>query len=117
MPLVRNEKQLQFNLPKNYEESHYIKRFPYVGDKELQFDNSIINDIQISNLFEKIKKKKRNRIKPNRVIKNAAENMNKTVSAKYGIALENIEQKRFGSKRLKIFSRSLQFYETNKNSK
>ena len=54
-----------------------------------------------SKRFEKIKK---NRIKPNQLIKNAAENMNKTVSAKYGIAPEN------------IFSRSLQFYETKKNS-
>ena len=54
-----------------------------------------------SKRFEKIKK---NRIKPNQLIKNAAENMNKTVSAKYGIAPEN------------IFSRSLRFYETKKNS-
>ena len=54
-----------------------------------------------SKRFEKIKK---NRIKPNQLIKNAAENMNKTVSAKYGIAPEN------------IFSRSLPFYETKKNS-
>ena len=29
---------------------------------------------------------KKNRIKPNQLIKNAAENINKTVSAKYGIA-------------------------------
>ena len=42
-----------------------------------------------SKRFEKIKK---NRIKPNQLIKNAAENMNKTVSAKYGIAPENIEK-------------------------
>ena len=31
--LVRNEKQLQFNLPRNYEESQYIKRLPYIRDK------------------------------------------------------------------------------------
>ena len=36
-------------------------------------------------------KDKKNRIKPNQLIKIAAENMNKTVSAKYGIVPENIE--------------------------
>ena len=33
------------------------------------------------------------RLKPNKVIKNAAENMNETFSSKYGISLENIENK------------------------
>ena len=47
--LLRNEKQLQFNLPKNYEESQYIKRLPYIRDKGSQFDNSIINVIQNHN--------------------------------------------------------------------
>ena len=36
-------------------------------------------------------KDKKNRIKPNQLIKIAAENMNKTVSAKYGIVPEDIE--------------------------
>ena len=44
--LVRNEKRLEFNLPKKYEESQYIKRLPYIWNKGLQFDNSIINVIQ-----------------------------------------------------------------------
>ena len=37
-----------FNLiyQKNYEEFQYIKRLPYLCDKESQFDNSIINVIQ-----------------------------------------------------------------------
>ena len=64
--------------------------------------------------FEKIKK---NRIKPNQLIKNAAENMNKIVSAKYGIAPENIEEKSLDPKDGKYFQRSLRFYETKKNSK
>ena len=42
----RNEKQLQFNLPKNYEESQYIKRLPYIRDKDPEFSNSIINIIK-----------------------------------------------------------------------
>ena len=41
--LVRNKKQLQFNLPKKYEESQYIKRLPYIRDIGLQFENSVIN--------------------------------------------------------------------------
>ena len=43
-----------------------------------------------SKRFEKLKRKK---IRPNQLIRNAAENMKKTVSAKYVIALENIEEK------------------------
>ena len=46
--LVRNEKKLQFNLPKNYEESHSTTGLPYMRDKGLQFDNAIINVIQIA---------------------------------------------------------------------
>ena len=38
-----------------------------------------------------MKKLKKNRIRPNQLIKNAAENMNETVSTKYGLAPENIE--------------------------
>ena len=50
--LVRNEKKLQFNLPKNYEESHYTKGLPYIRDKGLQFDNAIINVIQIAMIWK-----------------------------------------------------------------
>ena len=56
-------------------------------------------------------KDKKNRIKPNQLIKIAAENMNKTVSAKYGIVPENIEAR---IQKMEIFSRSLRFYETKK---
>ena len=45
------------------------------------------------------------------MIKIAAENMNKTVSAKYGIVPENIEVR---IQKMEIFSRSLRFYETKK---
>ena len=44
--LVRNEKQLQFNFQKNYEESQYINRLPYIHDKGPKLDSSIINVIQ-----------------------------------------------------------------------
>ena len=44
--LKRNGKQLQFILPKNYEESQYITRLPYIRDKGPEFSNSIINIIK-----------------------------------------------------------------------
>ena len=50
--LVRNEKKIQFNLPKNDEESQYTKRLPYIRDKRPQFDNSIINVIQIALIWK-----------------------------------------------------------------
>ena len=59
-----------------------------------------------SKRFEKIKK---NRIKPNQLIKNAAENMNQTVSAKYGIAPENIEEKSLDPKDRKYFQEVYDF--------
>ena len=51
--LVKNEKQLKFNLPKKYEDSQYIKRLLYIRDKVPQFDNSIINVIQNHNDLKK----------------------------------------------------------------
>ena len=44
--LRRNEKQLQFNLPKNYEESQYIKGLLYIRDKGPEFSNSVTNIIK-----------------------------------------------------------------------
>ena len=44
-----------------------------------------------SKRFEKMKKKKKNGVRPNQLIKNAAESMNEKVSSKYGLAPENIE--------------------------
>ena len=38
-----------------------------------------------------MKKKKKNGVRPNQLIKNAAESMNEKVSSKYGLAPENIE--------------------------
>ena len=37
--LVKKSKQVQFNLPKNYEESQYIKRLPYIINKGPYFQN------------------------------------------------------------------------------
>ena len=50
-----------------------------------------------------MKKLKKNRIRPNQLIKNAAENMNETVSTKYGLAPENIEKRSLNPKDGKYF--------------
>ena len=39
--LVKKSKQIQFNLPENYEESQYIKRLPYITNKGPDFSNKI----------------------------------------------------------------------------
>ena len=38
-----NSKQIQFNLPKNYETSQYVKRLPYITNKGPDFDNKVID--------------------------------------------------------------------------
>ena len=49
----KNSKQTQFNLPKNYETSQYVKRLPYITKKGPDFDNNVINLI---NNREELKK-------------------------------------------------------------
>ena len=39
----KNSKQIQFNLPKNYETSQYVKRLPYITNKGPDFDNKVID--------------------------------------------------------------------------
>ena len=41
--LVKKSEQSQFNLPKNYDESQYIKRLPYIANKGPDFNNRIID--------------------------------------------------------------------------
>ena len=41
--LVGNEKQLEFNLPKHYEESQYIKILTYVCHNGPEYSNSVLN--------------------------------------------------------------------------
>ena len=59
--------------------------------------------------FEKMKIKKKKIIKPNKLIKNAAENMNKTVSTKYGLAPEKIEKRSLNPKDGKNFQEIYDF--------
>ena len=39
----KNSKQIQFNLPKNYETSQYVKRLPYITNKGPEFNNKVIS--------------------------------------------------------------------------
>ena len=65
-----------------------------------------------SKWFEKLKRKK---IRPNQLIRNGAENRNKTVSAKYVIAPENIEEKSLDLKDRKYLEEVYDFMRLKKN--
>ena len=41
----KNSKQIQFNLPKSYETSQYVKRLPYITNMGPDFDNKVIDSI------------------------------------------------------------------------
>ena len=41
--LVQKSKQIQFNLPKKYEESQYIKKTPYISNKGPDFNNKVLD--------------------------------------------------------------------------
>ena len=41
--LVKKSKHIQFNLPKNYKESQYIKRLPYITNKGPDFNNKVLH--------------------------------------------------------------------------
>ena len=43
---VRNNKQIQFNLPNNYEESFYLEKAPYLTNKSPVVENNLINLIK-----------------------------------------------------------------------
>ena len=43
---VRNNKQIQFNLPSNYEESFYFDKAPYLTNKNSAVENNLINLIK-----------------------------------------------------------------------
>ena len=51
--LVKNDKQVQFNLHKDYEEARYIKRLPYIQNKDPHHSDSIIDLIKNRDDFKK----------------------------------------------------------------
>ena len=40
---VKNNKQIQFNLPSNYEESQYYKEVPYITNRNPAVENNLLN--------------------------------------------------------------------------
>ena len=40
---VKNNKQVQFNLPSNYEESFYLKEVPHLTNQDPTIENNLIN--------------------------------------------------------------------------
>ena len=43
---VKNNKQVQFNLPSNYEESFYLKEVPHLTNNDPDIENNLINVIK-----------------------------------------------------------------------
>ena len=50
---VKNNKQIQFILPRNYEDSQYIKRLPYISNKGPDVENNILNALKNREDFRK----------------------------------------------------------------
>ena len=50
---VKNNKQVQFNLPSNYEESQYYKEVPYITNKNLAVENNLLNLLRNREDFKK----------------------------------------------------------------
>ena len=40
---LRNNKQVQFNFPSNYEESQYYKEVPYLTNQNPAVENNLLN--------------------------------------------------------------------------
>ena len=50
---VENNKQVQFNLPNNYEESFYFEKIPYLTTQNPAVENNLINLIRNRDDFKK----------------------------------------------------------------
>ena len=46
-------KQIRFNLPRNYENSQYIKRLPYITNKVPDVENKVLNALKNREDFKK----------------------------------------------------------------
>ena len=49
----KNNEEIQFNLPKNYEESEYMKRLPYITSKGSAVENNVLNVLKNGEDFKK----------------------------------------------------------------
>ena len=50
---VKNNKQVQFNLPGGYEESQYYKEVPYITNKNPAVENNLLNLLRNREDFKK----------------------------------------------------------------
>ena len=50
---VKNNKQIQFNLPKGYEEEQYLKDVPYITNLDPAVKNNLLNLIKNREDFKK----------------------------------------------------------------
>ena len=50
---VKNNKQVQFNLPSDYEESQYYKEVPYITNKNPALENNLLNLLRDREDFKK----------------------------------------------------------------
>ena len=50
---VKSNKQIQFNLPRNYENSQYVKRLPYITNKGPDVENKVFNALKNREDFKK----------------------------------------------------------------
>ena len=50
---VENNNQVQFNLPKNYEESFYLNEAPHLTNRDPAVENNLINLIKNRDDFKK----------------------------------------------------------------
>ena len=51
---VKNNKQVQFNLPSNYEQSQYYKEVPYLTNKNPAAENNLLNLLRNREDFKKM---------------------------------------------------------------
>ena len=51
---AKNNKQVQFNLPSNYEQSQYYKEVPYLTNKNPAAENNLLNLLRNREDFKKM---------------------------------------------------------------
>lgn len=51
--LLKTSKKIECHLPKDYEEAQYIKRLPYIQNKDLHYSHSIIDLLKDGDDFKK----------------------------------------------------------------
>ena len=79
------------------------------GGKAFAAEQKITESKKISLRSKRFEKSRKNRIKPNDLIKKAAQNMNETISTKYQLAPETIEKRSLNPNNSKYFQEIYDF--------